>query len=390
MKGMNSRSAVAFLALALAAAAQASAETNALSRIVCEGTYGGHLQGVATDGESIFWSFTVKLVKTDLGGLVRTAIDVPSHHGDLCVKDGVVYVAVNLGRFNFERFGVSEVRAYAAKDLRPVGKWKLPMCGHGAGGMTWAGDRFYVVGGLPATHERNYVYEFAPGFALVKRHELNTGFTLMGIQTAAFEDGRFIFGIYGCPGDPSGSLECPRDLSSFVRRLGPGDVGIVKLGGTYWTGRTRAGAGKSHCGWIVRSPDYPSCEPSAEPKWTGRGAVRVFFEGREPSGWQDSGYGLAANGYRPLCNADPSLCVFFAKEVLDDSQMTVPAVGVGGGRAYSAADLVRAVRRVAATDEGFALHVAGTPEDVRGDAKLFEALGALRKESQRLGVRVVE
>lgn len=380
---------MAVLALAVAFVTWAG-ETAEEDVIVCEGTYGGHLQGVTTDGVSIFWSFTVKLVKTDLKGCVRAVIDVPNHHGDLCVKDGIVYVAVNLGRFNFENLGVSEVRAYAAEDLKMVGCWKLPMCGHGAGGMTYADDRFFVVGGLPATHECNYVYEFTRDFSFVKRHEIKTGFTLMGIQTAAFEDGRFFFGIYGCAGDPPGSLECPRDLTTFIRRLGPGDVGILKLNGSYWTGRSRTDANGGNCGCLVRSPGFPALEAPVEFKRTGKGALRVFFEGCERSGWQDSGYGLAANGYRPLCNTDPLLCVFFAKDLLSDSRAVLPAVGVGGEYAFSAADLVRAVRRVAETDEAFALHVVGTPDEIQGDARLRAALGAVRTEAERLGVRVIE
>ena len=347
--------------------------------ITCEGTYGGHLQGVATDGKSIFWSFTVKLVKTDLEGRVLAAIDVPSHHGDLCVKDGTVYVAVNLGRFNYENLGVGEVWAYAADDLRKVGCWTLPECVHGLGGLTCAGDRFFAVGGLPATHESNYVYEYAPGFKFVKRHELKTGFTLMGIQTAAFEDGRFIFGIYGCAGTPAGSLECPRDLKSFVRRRGPGDVGIVKLGDDYWTGRMRFEKGRN-AGCLVRSPGYPASEESAEPKRTGKGACRVFVGPRGAEGWRDSGYRLFADGYRPLCNADWSCGVFFPKAKLDEAGAVLPAVDLEG-RAYSVPDLVRAVRRVAETDEAFAVHVPEAAEAV---------LKALRDEAGRLGVRVVE
>lgn len=358
-------------------------------KIVCEGSYGGHLQGVATDGESIFWSFTVKLVKTDLKGRILAEIDVPSHHGDLCVKDGVVYVAVNRGRFNFEDRGVSEVCAYAAKDLAKVGCWPLPMCGHGAGGMTHADGRFFVVGGLPATHECNYVYEFTEDFKLVNRHDLQTGFTLMGIQTAAYEDGRFLFGIYGCTGDPSGVLDCPRDLTSFVRHVGPGCIGILKLGGAYWTGSTWKHAKAGFCGSIARAPGYPASYAVYGPKWTGKGAVRVFFDGMGTNGWHDCGYRLEANGYRPLCNPEKEQGVFFPRARLKDEGANLPAVGIGGDASYSAPDLVRAIRRVAKTDEAFALHVVGTPEEAKSDAKLSAALQAVDQEAKKLGVKVV-
>ena len=371
------------------AAAQAEAARGACERIDCGGEYKGHLQGVATDGAFIYWSFTDELVKTDLSGAVLRSVAVPRHHGDLCVRDGTVYVAVNRGTFNSENRAVSEVSAYSAADLGFRRTWKLPMCGHGAGGMTWAGDRFFVVGGLPATHECNYVYEFTPDFRLVKRHELATGFTLMGIQTAAFEDGRFLFGIYGCPGDPSGLLDCPRDLSSCVRRLGPGDVGIVKLDGAYWTGRTRRVTRGDFDGCLVRTPGYPVSQTPYEPKRTGKGAVKVFFEGCGDAGWTDSGYALGECGYRPLCNAEPSNGVYFAVSELDKPGVVLRAVGIGGDRSYSAPDLVRGVRYVAETGKAFALHVTGTPEGVKSDAKLTAALDAVRSEAERLGVRYV-
>jgi len=76
--------------------------------IICEGAYDGHLQGVDSDGTNIWWSFTTRLVRTDLKGHVLTSAQVPRHHGDLCVCDGRLYVAVNLGLFNQETGAVSE------------------------------------------------------------------------------------------------------------------------------------------------------------------------------------------------------------------------------------------------------------------------------------------
>ena len=371
------------------AAAQAEAARGACERIDCGGEYKGHLQGVATDGAFLYWSFTDELVKTDLSGAVLCSVAVPRHHGDLCVRDGTVYVAVNRGTFNSEDRAVSEVSAYSAADLGFRRTWKLPMCGHGAGGMTWAGGRFFVVGGLPATHECNYVYEFTPDFRLVKRHELATGFTLMGIQTAAFEDGRFLFGIYGCKGDPGGVLECPRDLGSFVRRCGQGDVGIVKLDGDYWTGRTKSNANKHYIGYLVRERGYPASAKPYEPERTDKGAVKLFFEGEVPEGWRDSGYTLRPDGYHPLCCAEKEFGVYFPVAELENAATAVSAVGIGGDRAYSAPDLVRAVRRVAQTGEAFALHVVGTPREAKADPKLCEAVKAVRDEARRLGVKLI-
>ena len=51
----------ALTALTLLAACAAMAQLP--EKIACAGSYGGHLQGVATDGTNIYWSFTVAVVK---------------------------------------------------------------------------------------------------------------------------------------------------------------------------------------------------------------------------------------------------------------------------------------------------------------------------------------
>ena len=260
-------------------------------KIVCEGDYGGHLQGVATDGESIYWSFTVAVVKTDLAGKILASRKAPSHQGDMCYKDGVVYVAVNLGKFNTETRGVSQVTAYDAKTLEPLKTIPLPEMPHGAGGMTWKGDRFYIIGGLPLKHEKNYVYEYTSDFTFVKRHDLDTGFTWMGIQTAAYEDGTFYFGIYGSKGDPSGVLACPGDLSSWKRYTCGGSVGILKLDGAYYVGGspTDKKTGR-RTGYLARQKVFPDPQRAFSLAPTGKGELRLFFEGRDTSGWKDAGY----------------------------------------------------------------------------------------------------
>lgn len=369
-----------FLAVAVALAMSCEARD-----ICCQGTYGGHLQGVATDGRSVFWSFTDEVVRTDTNGVVLASSgSVPRHHGDLCVRDGVVYVAVNLGRFNQPDEGVSEVRAYEAATLKPLKAWPLPDMRYGAGGMTVAGDRFFVVGGLPATVEENPVFEYDTDFRLVRRHALATGFTLMGIQTAAFEEGRFLFGIYGDVGNPPGVLVVPRDLSSFVRKLGSGNVGILRLNGGYWTGRTRRVADKRYRGWLVRMSGYPDVNAVHSPQPRGLGELRVYFEGLGTNGWADCGYRLEPDGYHPLSASQ----VAFPSR--GEAMMTnaVPAVGIGPGRSYSTGDLVRGIRRASETDTVLSIHVPGTPDGFSRDPKLAETWRALTDECRRLGVTV--
>lgn len=166
----------------------------------CQGDYPHHLQGVCTDGQAIYWSFTTQLVKTDLDGKLLEKVDVPNHHGDLCYSDGKLYVAVNLGKFNDPAGNAdSWVYVYDAQSLQELTRHETQQAVYGAGGIGVRNGHFFVVGGLPASIEENYVYEYDGNFTFVKRHEIASGQTLLGIQTATFAHNRWWFGCYGNP-----------------------------------------------------------------------------------------------------------------------------------------------------------------------------------------------
>ncbi len=199
---------MAFLRLRLLAAAAillgqgpAQAAPPPFAATECDGDYRHHLQGVCTDrAEAIYWSFTTELVKTDASGKVLVSIPVENHHGDLCFAGGKVYVAVNLGKFN-QPAGQADswVYVYDAATLDFLAKHPVPEVVHGAGGMDAREGRFYVVGGLPEGVGENYVYEYDDAFRFVKRHVVASGWTKLGIQTAAWHDGAWWFGCYGSP-----------------------------------------------------------------------------------------------------------------------------------------------------------------------------------------------
>jgi metal-dependent hydrolase (beta-lactamase superfamily II) len=167
----------------------------------CEGTYRHHLQGICTnEKDAIYWSFTTALVKTDATGSVLRTVDVANHHGDLCFHDGRIYVAVNLGEFNHPNGNAdSWVYVYDADDLSFLEKHETREVFYGAGGMAARDGHFFVVGGLPQAITENYVYEYDGDFRFVKKHVIDSGNTLMGIQTAAFANGCWWFGCYGNP-----------------------------------------------------------------------------------------------------------------------------------------------------------------------------------------------
>ncbi len=202
----------------------------ALFRAVdCEGTYPGHLQGVCADARgNIYWSFTDVLVKTDVDGKIGKRVDVASHHGDLCLHDGRVYVAVNLGEFNKPAgHADSWIYVYDADSLAETSRHAAQQVVHGAGGIACDGQRFIVVGGLPPGASENYLYEFDMELQYCKRHVLDSGYTLMGIQTAAFDDGQWWFGCYGVP---KVVLRADNGLALNGRWTFDASLGIVPLG----------------------------------------------------------------------------------------------------------------------------------------------------------------
>jgi hypothetical protein len=172
----------------------------AANEIVCEGQYKHHLQGVCVDADHLYWSFTTTLVKTDRSGKLIKSVPVVNHHGDLCYVDGKLYVAVNLGDFNNPKGNAdSWVYEYDAKSLNLLSKHETQEVFHGAGGMDALDGHFFVVGGLPDGVQENYIYEYDQKFKFVQKHVVQSGHTLLGIQSAAFHEGRWYFGCYGSP-----------------------------------------------------------------------------------------------------------------------------------------------------------------------------------------------
>lgn len=138
------------------------------------------------------------MVKTDANGKLLKSIDVASHHGDLCHYQGELFVAVNFGQFNHPD-GMAEnwIYIYDAATLEFSRRVAVPEVRHGAGGIAVHDGRFMVVGGLPEANEKNLVYEYGPDLKFRRRHEIDSGHTHLGIQTATYSAGKWWFGCYG-------------------------------------------------------------------------------------------------------------------------------------------------------------------------------------------------
>lgn len=194
-----------------------------------EGTYPHHLQGVGTDENAIFWSFTTTLVKTDMKGTLLKKVPVANHHGDLCIHDGKLYVAVNLGKFNDpEGNADSWVYVYDAETLTELARHETQEVFHGAGGIGYRDGHFFVVGGLPDAIEENYVYEYDKDLKYLTKHVINSGHTHLGIQTTTFAHDRWWFGCYG---DPKIMLVTNADFQMQGRHEIDCSLGIEGLSG---------------------------------------------------------------------------------------------------------------------------------------------------------------
>lgn len=203
------------------------------TEIPCPGEYGGHLQGIATDAEqNIYWSFTVALVKTDKAGVLLKTVAAPTHQGGLVWVDGLVYVAVNLGKFNLEAGSAdSWVYVYDDATLELKEKHAVPEAVHGAGGIAFCKGTFLVVGGLPPGHDKNYVYRYGRAFTFIDRRDIESGYTLMGLQSAYYLDGALWFGPYGAVRE---TLRTDEEFGNVQRYPLDASYGLAAWGAGQW------------------------------------------------------------------------------------------------------------------------------------------------------------
>lgn len=191
--------------------------------IQCEGSYSLHLQGITTNNtDSLYWSFTDKLVKTDAAGHILLSKDVVNHHGDLSFVNNKIYVAVNDGGvFNQPTDPTNNAKQwvyeYDSNSLDFLAKYPVPQAIHGAGGIAYNNGTFLLVGGLPTNSSSNLVFRYDSVFNYLGTTTLSTGNTDRGIQTAAFANGNWWFGTYdgGSSTGPSRAYRVSENLTNI-------------------------------------------------------------------------------------------------------------------------------------------------------------------------------
>lgn len=172
------------------------------ARIVCGGVYKGHVQGVATDGKSIYWAFTERVVRTDLKGKVLAGCAVKGHAGDPCWYNGRLYVPVAQGSFNRELKKGEASKNYIyefSPALKLLKIHHVPRLKYGVGCIAAHRGRFFVSGGRPKGKKGNTVYEYSAKFKYLRKHELKFD-SVVGIQTIKRLHGKWCLGCYGTKG----------------------------------------------------------------------------------------------------------------------------------------------------------------------------------------------
>jgi len=206
----------------------------------------------------------------------------------------------------------------------------------------------------------------------------------MGTQTAEYDAAadRFLFGIYGCKGNPAGVLVVDAELKKASRHLGHGNVGLLHIGGRLYVGGFNRGA-PGNGGKIYPAPSGMLDDSTLYVPVKKGGCVRFFFEGNGGTDWTDAGFKFVADGYKVLPRHNAAFVP--AKE----SPTVWPAVGIGGKRRVFLPDLARGVRRAAQYNETLSFHLPGKPEDLGKDAAASAAVEAIRREASKMGVKVL-
>ena len=161
----------------------------------------GHIQGVCTDGTNIYWSMTYDLVKTDMAGRELARYSDKFHMGDPCWHRGRIYVGVNRMVEKGVRRG-DEVWVFEPERLERVKVYPTPQTIWCNNGLEWYGGRFWIVSCTPTHSRYNYVFEYTEDFKFVQCRPIESGWTLVGVQTICLWGDKMLFGCYGSSRDP--------------------------------------------------------------------------------------------------------------------------------------------------------------------------------------------
>ena len=183
-----------------------------VKEIFCKGRYPFHVQGVATDGTNVYWSYTTVLVKTDMSGSVLAKYERENiHMGDITWHAGRVYAGINGYRPSGDEIWVFDDAALTREKV--VKTPETLFCNNG---IEWSDGRFFVIGSMPKHTRYNMLFEYDEELRFKGARLVDSGWTLGGLQTI-FRAGSYLMcGYYGTFKDkemphPSGTFALKAD-----------------------------------------------------------------------------------------------------------------------------------------------------------------------------------
>lgn len=180
-----------------------------------------HMQGLTTDGENMYWSFTDSLVKTKKSGLMLRQVPIPAGHlGDIVYYNGKIYGTVLGNSLRGLPFGIwtsFEIHVFDAATLALDRIMRLDDCYemyknkehgfNGIDGITYIPPcdgkdaRLMVASALftGEEYDSQMLLEYSLDGKLLDKHFVKTGNTVYGIQnlTRDHQTGNYWFSTYG-------------------------------------------------------------------------------------------------------------------------------------------------------------------------------------------------
>lgn len=165
------------------------------STVTCcgEESFPYHLQGVTTDGSYYYWSFTNKLIKTDLAGNEIDRTDVPVHIGDPAYSNGKLYLPWADG---FDPGANSIIYIYDATDLSLIEQHDISsQVYYGAGAIAVYNGHYYVAESTNITVDDSKIYEFDESWNFIQGYTINAS-VYLGLQSIARVNNNWWIGTY--------------------------------------------------------------------------------------------------------------------------------------------------------------------------------------------------
>lgn len=209
-----------------------------------------HMQGFSSGNGYMYWSFTDSLVKTTMGGTMKSQVEIfGGHLGDCDYHDGKIYASYlqnSLSGHAWEDWSGFKIYVFDANDLKTLDVINLDICDkyksitctpgdtrgfQGVDGVTFAPDprgggevKMLVACALYTgeKYSNQIILQFTPDGRYETEYHIPTGNTVFGIQNLDYDAdaNEFWFSTYGGsePYMPRETLYCVSGDMKQIRR----------------------------------------------------------------------------------------------------------------------------------------------------------------------------